>query len=98
MCVGLEKTDMEKGWTRKEERVDRGPCPEGLEIDTAAVMTADVQGTHAKGWTRFQALFNVVSLLTFTATFRGNNITLCFMTSQELSPVLYGSKVYAHKL
>ena len=42
MCVGLEKTDMEKGWTRKEERVDRGPCPEGLEIDTAAVMTADV--------------------------------------------------------
>ena len=42
---------MEKGWTRKEEHVDRGPCQEGLEMDTAAVMTADVLGTHAKGWT-----------------------------------------------
>ena len=50
---------MEKGWTRKEEHVDSGPCPEGLETDTAAVMTADVLGTHAKGWTQFQALFSV---------------------------------------
>lgn len=51
MSAGLEKTGMEKGWTRKEEHVDRGPCQEGLEMDTAAVMTADVLGTHAKGWT-----------------------------------------------
>lgn len=85
MCVGLEKTGMEKGCTRKEEHVDRGPHPEGLETDTAAVMTADVLGTHAKGWTRFWALFNVVHPLTLTAAFRG------FMTSQELSPVFYGS-------
>ena len=35
---------MEKGWTRKEEHLDRGPCQEGLEMDTAAVMTADVLG------------------------------------------------------
>ena len=88
---------MEKGCTRKEEHVDSGPCPEGLEIDTAAVMTADVLGTHAKGWTQFQALFSVVCPLTLTATFRGNSITLCFMSSQELSPVVYDSKVYAHK-
>lgn len=88
---------MEKGCTRKEEHVDRGPHPEGLETDTAAVMRADVLGTHAKGWTQFRALFNVVHPLTLTAPFRGDSITLCFMTSQELSPVLYGSKVYAHK-
>lgn len=45
---------------QKGRACDRGPCPEGLETYTAAVMTADILGTHAKGWTRFQALFNVV--------------------------------------